>query len=102
VAKKVVHNSIIGILFGSFITLIIVFIGPLRTMATHDDIKDFITKTDINKIITKNTYIEDKRLIMDYINRLDRTMEQMGSLTQEMAALKTEIKFLREEIRNKN
>ena len=96
--NKFMDSNIVSTVLGSGLTLIVVFIGPLRTMATQDDIRDFATKTDVRSMIPQDGYIEDRKLLMDYVKRLDTISRQMESLGREISALQTEIKYLRKEL----
>ncbi len=84
---------------GGAITLTLLFIGPLRTMATDTDIINL--RNELKAEISKNTYAEDRKLLMAYVEKLDPISEQMEALAVSIGALQVEIKYLRMELPEK-
>lgn len=98
VGNRILENNLFGILLGGAITLTLLFIGPLRTMATHNDLTNL--RRELKREISKNTYAEDRKLLMAYVKKLDPISKQMEDLGKEITALQVEIKYLRKELPN--
>jgi DNA integrity scanning protein DisA with diadenylate cyclase activity len=91
--KNGTKGNIISALVGGMFTLIVLFLGPFRNMASADDIKNFVTMQDVKSIMPDNSY---------YIKKLDKAIEEMAKLGKDIAALKVEIKHLTDKLDEMN
>ncbi len=100
--RKTVQERVICALIGAIATIIVLFIGPFRNMASANDIKDFVTGPQVQAMIpTPDTrYAEERQLLLSRMESIDKMSANLVSLTVEVATLGVQVKALTEEVRS--
>lgn len=100
--RKITQGNIITALVTAMATLIIVFIGPFRNMASANDIKDFVTSTEVKAMIpaSDNRYAEDRSLLMNYLARIDKLSNNIATLSSQVVTLTAHVDALKTEVAN--
>lgn len=100
--RKTAQERVISALIGAIATLIVVFVGPFRNMASAEDIKDFVTGSQVQAMIPKpdTRYTEERKLILSRMEAIDKMSENLVDLTVEVATLTAQVEALMIEVRS--